>query len=65
MDSLPEPPADGNYLAWVTKNPREVAAYLERVKAFERLELVVTSGGVTKRATVKFGKTTATLEISL
>lgn len=61
---LPTPP-DGNYLAWVTQHPEEVAEYLERVAALSRLELVITVNGVSKKAAVKFSPTNATLELNL
>ena len=63
-EPLPEPPA-GDFLAWVTQHPEQVAAYLKAVRSLSRLEVVITVGGVTRRGTAKLGLTNATLEITL
>lgn len=61
---LPMPP-EGDLLPWVVQRPHEVAAYLATVRAFRRLEIVVTQSGVTKRFPVILSGENAVVSISL
>lgn len=60
MDSSPlPPPPSENFLQWALTRPHEVEAYLRRIVALSRLEIVVRSANGTTRVPVEFSRENA------
>lgn len=59
------PPPKGSLLKWIAQKPEEFSAYLHRVYALSRLEVVVNSGGQITRSPIVFSKGNAAVSIAV
>lgn len=66
MKPLPEPPSVGEInVLWLMSNKDTLAAYMQRVKAMEAAEIVVTKNGTTTRVPIRWSDRNATFEVNL